>query len=289
LPFKKDVDKTIETAERASGERELGVDPITGKPVIARMGRYGPMVQMGISDEEEKPHFAGLKRDQSIETITLEEALDLFKLPLTLGEFEGEQVYVNTGRFGPYVKFGEAYISIPRGEDPLEMDLERAIELIKEKQKADAPIAMYDGKGVTKGKGRFGPYIKWNDMFINVPRRYNHDNLSQADINELVEAKIKKEENRYIQHWPEEKISVENARWGPLIKFGKKIVRLPKKADDTKYKAEDLKEMPLDDVKKIIEAVIPNAFAKKKAAKKAPAKTAAKEPAKKKTAPKKKK
>jgi DNA topoisomerase-1 len=126
-------------------------------------------------------------------------------------------------------------------------------------------------------------------MFINVPRRYNHDNLSQADINELVEAKIKKEENRYIQHWPEEKISVENARWGPLIKFGKKIVRLPKKADDTKYKAEDLKDLPLEDVKKMIEAAIPNAFGKKKAAKKAPAKTATKEPAKKKVATKKKK
>ncbi|HKC36030.1 MAG TPA: type I DNA topoisomerase [Chitinophagaceae bacterium] len=289
LPFKKDVDKTIETAERASGERELGVDPITGKPVIARMGRYGPMVQMGISDEEEKPHFAGLKRDQSIETITLEEALDLFKLPLTLGEYEGEQVYVNAGRFGPYVKFGEAFISIPRGEDPLEMDLDRAIELIKEKQKADAPISMFDGKGVTKGKGRFGPYIKWNEMFINVPRRYNHDNLSQADINELVEAKIKKESNRYIQNWPEEKISVENARWGPLIKFGKKIIRLPKKADDTKYTAEELKAVPLDDIKKMIEAVIPNAFGKKKAAKKAPAKSAGKEPAKKKAAVKQKK
>jgi DNA topoisomerase-1 len=268
LPFKKDVDKTIETAERASGERELGIDPITGKPVIARMGRYGPMVQMGIADEDEKPHFSALKRDQSIETITLEEALDLFKLPLTLGEYDGEQVYVNAGRFGPYVKFGEAFISIPKGEEPLEMDLDRAIELIKEKQKADAPIALYDGKPVTKGKGRFGPYIKWNDMFINVPRRYNHDNLSKADINELVEAKIKKEENRYIQHWPEEKISIENARWGPLIKFGKKIIRLPKKADDTKYKAEDLKELPLEEVKKMIEAAIPNAFGKKKAAKK---------------------
>src|SRR6188508_380148 len=289
LPFKKDVDKTIETAERASGERELGVDPITGKPVIARMGRYGPMVQMGISDEEEKPHFAGLKRDQSIETITLEEALDLFKLPLTLGEYEGEEVYVSMGRFGPYIKWGEDFISIPKGEDPLEIDMERAIELISQKKEADAPIAMYDSKPVTRGKGRFGPYIKWNDMFINVPRRYNHDNLSQADINELVEAKIKKEENRYIQHWPEEKISVENDRWGQLIKFGKKIVRLPKKADDTKYKAEDLKEMPLDDVKKIIEAVIPNAFGKKKAAKKAPTKTATKETAKKKAAKKKKK
>jgi len=290
LPFKKDVDKTIETAERAKGERELGIDPITGKRVLARMGRYGPMVQMGeILDEEEKPHFAALKRDQSIETITLEEALDLFKLPLTLGEYEGEQVYVNAGRFGPYVKFGEAFISLPRGEDPLEVDLERAIELIKEKQKADAPIANYDGKPVTKGKGRFGPYIKWNDMFINVPRRYNHDNLSQADINELVAAKIKKEANRYLQHWPEEKISVENARWGPLVKFGKKIVRIPKKSDDTKYSADELKAIPLDEVKKWIEAELPNAFGKKKAAKKAPAKTATKEPAKKKATTKKKK
>ena len=290
LPFKKDVDKTIETAERAKGERELGIDPITGKRVVARMGRYGPMVQMGeILDEEEKPHFAALKRDQSIETITLEEALDLFKLPLTLGEYEGEQVYVNAGRFGPYVKFGESFISLAKGEDPLEVDFERAVELIKEKQKADAPIAIYDGKPVTKGKGRFGPYIKWNDMFINVPRRYNHDNLSKADINELVEAKIKKEANRYIQHWPEEKISVENARWGPLVKFGKKVIRLPKKPDETKYTAEELKTIPLDDVKKWIVAAIPNAFGKKKAAKKAPAKTAAKETVKKKTATKKKK
>jgi DNA topoisomerase-1 len=288
LPFKKDVDKTIETAERAKGERELGIDPITGKRVVARMGRYGPMVQMGeILDEEEKPHFAALKRDQSIETITLEEALDLFKLPLTLGEYEGEQVYVNAGRFGPYVKFGEAFISLAKGEDPLEVDLERAIELIKEKQKADAPIALYDGKPVTKGKGRFGPYIKWNNMFINVPRRYNHDNLSKAEINELVEAKIKKEANRYIQHWPEEKISVENARWGPLVKFGKKIIRIPKKADDTKYSADELKVIPIDDVKKWIVAELPNAFGKKKAAKKAPVKAAVKEPAKKKATKKK--
>lgn len=287
LPFKKDVDKTIETAERASGERFLGVDPITGKRVIARMGRYGPMVQMGDSEGDEKPYFASLKRDQSIETITLEEALDLFKLPLTLGEYEGQEVYVNAGRFGPYIKFGEQFISLPKGEDPLEVDMERAIELIKEKQKADAPIAQYDNKPVTKGKGRFGPYIKWNGMFINVPRRYNHDQLSQAEINELIEAKIKKEANRYITHWPEEKISVENARWGPVIKFGKKIIRIPKKADDTKYTAEELKSVSLEEVKKWIEAELPNAFGKKKAAKKATAEK--KSTSSKKAAPKKKK
>jgi DNA topoisomerase-1 len=197
--------KTIETAERVKGERELGTDPVTGMPVFARMGRYGPMVQMGMVDDEQKPHFAALKKDQSIETITLEEALDLFKLPLTLGEYEGHEVYVNMGRFGPYVKWGEDFISIPKGEDPLEIDMERAVGLINQKKEADAPIAMYDGKPVTRGKGRFGPYIKWDGMFINVPRRYDFDALRQKDINELVEAKIKKEANRYIKNWPEER------------------------------------------------------------------------------------
>ena len=277
-PFKKDVEKTIETAERVKGERELGTDPISGKPIVARMGRFGPMVQMGIADEDEKPHFAALKKGQSIETITLEEALDLFKLPLTLGEFEGQEVYVNMGRFGPYVKWGEDFISIPKGEDPLEMDMERAIELINQKKEADAPIAMYDGKPVTRGKGRFGPYIKWNDMFINVPRRYDFDALSQKDINELVEAKIKKEANRYLQNWPEEKISIENARWGPVLKFGKKILRVPKKADDTKYTAEELSSITLDDVKKMIETQMPDAFVKKAAKKSATKKAASKKP-----------
>lgn len=281
-PFKKDVEKTIETAERVKGERELGIDPISGKKIVARMGRYGPMLQIGESNEADKPHFAALKRDQSIETITLEEALDLFKLPLTLGEYEGEEVYVNTGRFGPYVKFGEQFISVPKGEDPLEIDMDRAIELIKEKQLADAPIAHFDGKGITKGKGRFGPYIKWNNLFINVPKRYNFDELSMAEINELIEAKIKKEANRYIQNWPEEKISIENGRWGPFIKFNKKMLKLGRKKDDNKFTPEELAVIPLDEVKKIIETQVPGAFTKKTAKKRTVKKTAKKTAKKKK-------
>jgi DNA topoisomerase-1 len=287
-PFKKDVEKTIETAERVKGERELGTDPVTGLPVFARMGRYGPMVQLGMIDDEQKPHFAALKKDQSIETITLEEALDLFKLPLTLGEYEGKEVYVNMGRFGPYVKWGEDFISLPRGEDPLEVDVERAVELINQKKEADAPIAMYDGKPVTRGKGRFGPYIKWNDMFINVPRRYNFDALTQKEINELVEAKIKKEADRYIRQWPEEKISIENGRWGPFIRFGKKMLKLGKKEDDTKYTKEELAALSIEEVKKIIEKQLPNAFVKKAAKKAATKKAATKKAAPKKAARKKK-
>jgi DNA topoisomerase I len=295
IPFKKDVDNTIETAERARGERELGNDPQSGKKIIARIGRFGPMVQMGETQsdddsEENKPRFAGLRRGQSIETITLEEALKLFELPKTLGVHEGQEISVNLGRFGPYLKWGEQNISMPRGVDPHDVDMERALELLDEKAKADAPIGYYEEKPVTKGTGRFGPFIKWNDMYINVPRRYDFENLSQANIDELIEAKIKKEENRYIQNWPEEKISIENARWGPVLKFGKKILKVGRKADDSKYTAEELTTVPLEDVKKMIELQVPNAFATKKAAaKKAPGKKAApKKDATKKAAPKKK-
>lgn len=288
IPFKKDVNNTIENAERIKGERELGTDPQSGKKIVARMGRYGPMVQIGEVSDEEKPRFAALKKNQSIETITLEQALQLFQLPRILGEYEGQELLVNLGRFGPYIKLGEQNISIPRGEDPMEITLERAIELIGEKQKADAPIGYFDNKPVTRGTGRFGPFIKWNDMYINVPRRYNFDALKQSDLNELIEAKIKKEENRYIQQWAEEKISIENGRWGPFIRFGKKMLKPGKKADDTKYTADELATISLDEVKKIIEVQVPDAFVKK-SAKKAASKTAApKKAAAKKAAPKKK-
>lgn len=282
-PFKEDVDKTIETAERIKGERELGTDPQSGKPVIARMGRFGPMVQIGSAEEEETPRFASLQKGQSIETITLDEALDLFKLPAVLGEYEGKEVSVNIGRFGPYVKLGEDFISIPKGEDPFSVTLDRAIDLIKEKQQADAPIAEFEGKPVTKGKGRFGPFIKWNDMFINVPRRYNFDHLSAQDIKELIETKVEKEANRFIQQWPEEKIALENGRWGPFIRFGKKMIKLGRKEGGEKYSAEELSDVPLEEVKKMILAEEPKAFDK-------PVKAAAKKKtaAKKKAAPKKK-
>ena len=274
-PFKKDVDKTIETAERVSGERELGNDPETGKPIIARMGRFGPMVQVGTSEDEEKPRYARLKQAQSIETITLDEALDLFKLPRTLGEHEGQEVSIGIGRFGPYVKHGEQFISIPKGTEPLEIDMEGAIDLIAQKQVADAPIAHFQDQPVTKGKGRFGPFIKWGDLYINIPRAYNYDNLSPEDINTLIEKKIEKEGNRYIQQWPEEKISIENGRWGAFVRFGKKMLKLTRKEDGEKYTPEELSALPLEEVKKMIESQVPGAFAKKAPAKKAAAKKAA--------------
>jgi len=262
-PFKKDVDKTIESAERVKGERVLGNDPESGKPVIARMARYGPIIQIGSADEEEKPRFAKVPTGQSIETITFEEAMALFKLQAAMGSYDGKELSVNIGRFGPYVKWGDEFISIPRGTDLGTVDTEKAIEFIKAKQVAEAPVGEYDNKPITKGTGRFGPFIKWDGLFINVPRRYDFDNLTQAEMNELIEAKVSKESNRYIQRWEDEKISVENARWGPVIKFGKKIISIPKKADGTRPTAEEAAALTLEQVKKLIEAELPGAFTKK--------------------------
>ena len=198
-------------------------------------------------------------------------------MPFDLNEFESQPVSVGVGRFGPYVKWGETYISIPKGEDPLSIDQNRAEEIIHEKKKADAPIATYKGEGVTKGTGRFGPFIKYKSIFVNVPKKYDFDNLSQSDINELIDAKLEKEANRYIQQWEKEKISIENGRWGPFVKFGKAMFKIPKKNDDTKYEGEELKDVSLDEVKKWITDQDPKAFAEKKkpAAKKATTKTVA--------------
>ena len=273
-PFHKGVEHTLENAERAVGERMLGVSE-DGKPITARMGRYGPMVQIGAQNDEEKPKFAKLKNTQSIETITLEEAMDLFKLGASLGEYEGQDITVNIGRFGPYVKFGDQFISIPKGEDAAAVDLQRAIEIIHAKKVEDAPIATYNEKPVTKGKGRFGPFIKWNDLFINIPKAYNFDTLTQQDCNELIEKKIEKEANRFIQQWPTDKIALENGRWGPFIRFGKKMLKLVGKGAAGKFTPEELAVMPLEEVKKMILVQEPKAFDKVPAKKKAVAKKAA--------------
>ena len=266
--FHPKIEDVGENADRATGERLLGQDPKTGKNVYARIGRFGPMVQIGETDSDEKPIFASLMATQNIVTITLEEALELFKVPFDLQDYEGKTVTVGVGRFGPYVKWGEAFISLPKGENPLSVDYDRAVAIIEEKKKADAPVASYKGEPVTKGVGRFGPYLKYQDIYINVPKKYDFENLSQKEVEELIEAKLDKEANRYIQQWEKEKISIENGRWGPFIKFKKANFKIPKKQDDTKYTAEELKEISLDQVKKWILEQDKTAFAEKKATKK---------------------
>jgi DNA topoisomerase-1 len=270
-PNVKDVEAN---AERESGERILGTDPKTGKPVSVRLGKFGPMAQIGDAEDDEK-QFASLMADQNIGNITLEEALNLFLLPKKLGDYKGEEVEVNNGRFGPYVRFGKMFISLPKGEDPLDVTFDRAKELIAEKEQADAPIGTYKNEPVQKGVGRFGPFIKWNGMFINVSKKYNFDNLSQSDITELIEDKLQKEIDKVIHDWKEDGIRVEKARWGrSVITKGKVKIELSKDVDASK--------LTLDEVKDMIEKKAP---AKKTAAKKT---TATKKPAAKKTTVKKK-
>ncbi|MGZ5134956.1 MAG: type I DNA topoisomerase, partial [Flavitalea sp.] len=161
-PFKKDVQKTIETAERISGERELGVDPATGKPVIVRMGRYGAMAQIGKADDVEKPRFAALKNTQSIETISLDEAMELFKLPRTLGQFEDSDVQVNIGRFGPYIAHDKKFYSLGKELDPYTLSLEQSIPIIIEKRaaKEQRTIKVFEKEKIQLLRGPYGPYIK---------------------------------------------------------------------------------------------------------------------------------
>jgi DNA topoisomerase I len=269
-PNVKDVEAN---AERESGERILGKDA-DGRQVSVRLGKFGPMAQIGEADEEDKK-FASLMADQNIGNITLEEALNLFLLPKNLGEYKGEEVEVSNGRYGPYVRHGSVFISLPRGEDPLAVTKERAKELIDEKALADAPIAVYKGEGVQKGVGRFGPFIKWNGLFVNVSKKYNFDNLSQADVEELIEDKLQKNIDKVLHNWEEEGILVEKARWGrSVITKGKIKIELSKDVDATK--------LTLAQVQEMIAAKTP---VKKTSAKKAT--TAKKAPAKK-TAAKKK-
>ncbi len=272
-----------EHADRASGERLLGNDPKSGRPLIVRLGRFGAMAQIGHADDEEKPVFASLLPEQSLGTITYEEALDLFKLPRELGEYEGKEVLASVGRFGPYIKFGDAFVSMDRGESALDVTMDRAIELIVEKQKADAPIAEYEGEEVTKGTGRFGPFIKWKGMFINVNKKYDFDQLSIADITELIELKKQKEIEKVIHNWEEAGVRIEKARWGRHhILQGKIKIELAKEVD--------VVNMSLEQAQELIEKKAPKKKAapkKKTAAKKKPVAKKAAKTATKKTPPKK--
>ena len=258
--FHQTVEDVKENAARESGERILGKHPVSGKTILVRLGKFGPIAQIGAPEDEEK-QFASLNTSQNLGTISLEEALELFLLPKTLGMYEAEEVIVSNGRFGPYIRFGKMFVSLDKGENPMEVDLPRAQELIVAKQKADAPIAHYEELPVQKGVGRFGPYIKWNSIFINVSKKYDFDTLSYEDIVELIEVKKQKEIDKVIHNWEDVGIRVEKARWGRFnVLKGKIKIELPKTTIIEKLsKAEAVK---------MIEAKTPKKKAKKTTKKK---------------------
>ena len=248
--FHKNVDDVKENAKRESGERVLGKDPKSGKDVKVRLARFGPVAQIGNIEDDEKPIFAGFTPGLQLEKISLDQALELFKLPKKIGVYNGDEVIVNNGKFGPYIKNNGMFVSIQKSDDPMEISLERAIELIEEKKKAEEPIATYNDLPVTKGSGRFGPFIKWDGKFINVNKKYDFNNLTQENIIELIEDKIQKEKDKLIAEWTDKGIRVEKGRWGrTLIIKGTKKIQLGKDVDPKKITLEKAIEY-LDSKKK---------------------------------------
>ena len=241
--FHTNVNIVKDTAERQSGEKILGDDPISGRVVKVRLGKFGPIAQIGTMDDDKKPIFASLTKDQQLDTITLNEALELFKFPKEIGNYKGEVVTLNNGRYGPYLKFSSKSISLPKEIDPHSVDIDSAIPLIDEKLKLDEPIHIYNDLPVTKGKGRFGPFINWNEMFINVNKAYDFDNLTIDNIEELIELKLKKEKEKLINEWVEEGIKIEKGRWGrSVISMGKKKIEIPKEIDPKTITLDTAKE-----------------------------------------------
>lgn len=186
-PFHKDVENTMETAERVTGERLLGVDPASGKNVIVRMGRFGPLAQIGVAnpETEEKPRFAGLMPGMNMETITLAQALELFKFPKKIGEYKGSEVVVSQGRFGPYVAYDKKFYSLKKGTNPLEVTLEEAIALIEEK--AQNIIKEFKENGVTVLNGKWGPYVKSGKLNAKIPKDVEPASLTLEQCMELLE------------------------------------------------------------------------------------------------------
>ncbi|TAL24564.1 MAG: type I DNA topoisomerase [Nitrospirae bacterium] len=226
-PFHKTVEKTTETSARQSGERVLGKDPATGKQVIVRLGKFGPIVQIGHQDDKEKPRYASLRKDQRMDTITFEQAMELFNLPRSLGTHKGDEVIVSIGRFGPYIKYQGAYVSLPKDEDPHTISLERVKEIL------DAPrlpkvLGKFQDEDISVAKGRFGPYVKYKNIFASLGKGEDPFSVTLERAIELATAKEKKDKDKIIKSWDEDgRVRVVNGRYGPCIQFGRKFFRIP--------------------------------------------------------------
>ena len=283
-PFHKNIEEVqgSDSVSFKTGARELGFDPKSGKKMSARLGRYGAFVQIGEGTDEQKPQYANLRDDQLIETITLQEALDLFSLPREVGFFEDQPMTIGVGKFGPYVRHDGKYVSLAKEDDPYTISEERTIELIQQKR-AEAvteSIGEFEGKLVTTGKGRFGPYVKYEDKYISLPKGEQLSQLTLDRAIELIEQKRQAEANKFIKEFPENpNVKVVNGMYGPYLAVGKRNVRIPKETDASLLTLEQCLAL----------AGEPAEGATKKApAKKAAAKTPAKPTAVKKTAPAKK-
>lgn len=254
--FYGDFHKNIEEIQGSSGvsfktgERVLGADPASGKPVSARLGKYGAYVQIGEASDDEKPRYANLRDGQLIETVTLDEALNLFTLPREVGFFEDKPMIIAIGKFGPYVKHDDKYVSLTREDDPYTISQDRTIELIQQKRAEAVSEALgeFEGKIVSTGKGRFGPYVKFEDKYISLPRNESLAGLTLERAIELIEAKRVVEANKYIKEFPENPaVKVVNGQYGPYLAVGKRNVKIPKDVDPATLTLDDCLKLAGDD------------------------------------------
>lgn len=246
--FYGDFHRNVETVQGAAltgskpGSRDLGIDPATGKKVSARLGKYGAYVQIGEATDEDKPQFANLKKDQLIETISLEDALDLFSLPREVGFFEDKPMVIGIGKFGPYVKHDDKYVSLSKEDDPYTVSAERTVELIQQKriENISESIGEFEGKLITTGKGRFGPYVKHDDKYVSLPKGEFPASLTLERAIELIQQKRLTESNKYIKEFPENPtVKVVNGMYGPYISIGKRNVKIPKDVEPASLTLED--------------------------------------------------
>jgi DNA topoisomerase-1 len=225
--FHPEVIKASNSEGKKVGERELGIDKKTGKPVFAKIGRYGAVIQIGETSNDEKPMFASLQAGQSIETITLDEALELFKLPMNIGKYKDEDVIVATGRFGAYIKYGTTNISLPKNENPLEMTMQKAVELINQ-PRLPITLGKHEGESVIAASGRFGPYIKCGNTNASIPRGENPHQITLERDLELIKNKNEGKKNNEIKAFEKEDIKVLDGRFGAYITHGGKNYKIPK-------------------------------------------------------------
>ena len=269
--FYKPFHKTIETTmgqERSSSARELGVDPKSGKNVYVRKGKFGFFAQIGeAATETEKPLYATLKKDQLIDSITLQDALDLFKLPREVGFFEDKSIIIGIGRLGPYVKHDEKFVSLNPADDPLTIDEARAVELIQEKRanEASEAIGTFEGEPISTGKGKFGPYVKHAGKFFSLPKAVFLRDLDEAKAIEIIQTKRNAEANKYLKEFPENpQVKVLNGIYGPYIAVGKRNVKIPKDRDPQTLTLQDCLSLADGEAPKKAPAVKVAAKSKKK-------------------------
>ncbi len=254
--FYGDFHKNIEEIQGSSvvafktGARDLGLDPRSGKKVSARLGKYGAYAQIGESTDDEKPQYANLRDGMLIETISLQDALDLFSLPREAGFFEDKAMTIGIGKFGPYVKHDDKYVSLTKEDDPYTIDENRAIELIQQKRAESVSEALgeYEGTLVATGKGRFGPYVKHNEKYISIPRNESMATLSLDRAIELILAKRQAEADKYIKEFPENPaVKVIKGQYGPYLAVGKRNVKIPKDIDPASLTLEDCLKLAGDE------------------------------------------